>query len=109
MMMIWETNRLRRTIGVILWGSVSCLEIPELTAATIHSSSQTRYAMSVKAATDQISSMTLNAGSLSPLKSPVPTQLVKELLRKNDEEHDIYFGKNHFHNHFPHTLLSQFA
>jgi len=65
--------------------------------------------MSVKAATTRLSSMTLNTGPLSPLKPPAPTPLVTELLTKNDLEHDIYFGKNHFHNHFPHTLLSQFA
>ena len=46
---------------------------------------------------------------LSPLKPLTPSSLVIELLEKNNREHDIYFGPHLFHNHFPHTLLSQFA
>lgn len=50
-----------------------------------------------------------NKDPLSPLKPPAPTALVTELLEKNDKEHDIYFNDDHFHNHFPHALLSQFG
>jgi hypothetical protein len=46
---------------------------------------------------------------LSPLKPPTPSPLVAGLLAKNHDQHDIFFNKDHFHNHFPHTLLSQFA
>src|SRR5271169_5912857 len=65
--------------------------------------------MSVAAVQSRIASLSVNRDPLSPLKPPPPSAIVKELLVKNDTEHDIYFGKEHFHNHFPHTLLSQFA
>jgi hypothetical protein len=53
--------------------------------------------------------MNVGKGPLSPLRPPTPSPLVKDLLKRNDEEHDIFFGDNGFHNHFPHTLLSQFG
>jgi len=65
--------------------------------------------MSAASVQSRLASMNVGKGPLSPLRPPTPTPLVKDLLRRNDEEHDIYFGENHFHNHFPHTLLSQFG
>jgi Questin oxidase-like len=62
--------------------------------------------MSVREVQRRLASMSLDKSLLTP---PKPTALVTRLLEKNDAEHDIFFGKNHFHNHFPHTLLSQFA
>jgi hypothetical protein len=68
-----------------------------------------RLRMSAAAVQTRLASLSVNKDSLPPLKPPIPSTVVKELLEKNDTEHDIYFGKEHFHNHFPHTLLSQFA
>jgi Questin oxidase-like len=66
--------------------------------------------MSAAAIQSRLASLSVNNKyPLAPLKVPTPTPLVTELLDKNDKEHDIYFGPNHFHNHFPHALLSQFA
>ena len=65
--------------------------------------------MSTGAAQSRLASLNINKGPLSRLEPPTASPLVKELLEKNDREHDIFFGKDHFHNHFPHTLLSQFA
>jgi hypothetical protein len=57
----------------------------------------------------RLASLSVGKQGLSPLKPPEPTPLVAGLLAKNNEQHDIFLGKSHFHNHFPHTLLSQFA
>lgn len=65
--------------------------------------------MATAAAQSRLASLNINKGPLSRLEPPTPSSLVKDLLEKNDKEHDIFFGKDHFHNHFPHTLLSQFA
>jgi hypothetical protein len=65
--------------------------------------------MSAASVQSRLASMNVGKGPLSPLRPPTPTPLVKDLLKKNDEDHDIFFGDSHFHNHFPHTLLSQFA
>src|SRR5436305_2109116 len=65
--------------------------------------------MSSAAVQSRLASLNINKSSLSPLKPPSPTPLVAELIERNNKEHDIFFGKDHYHNHFPHTLLSQFA
>jgi hypothetical protein len=65
--------------------------------------------MSAAAVQSRLASLSVSASPLSPLHPPNLTDRVKQLLRKNDEEHDIFFNDQHFHNHFPHTLLSQFA
>jgi hypothetical protein len=65
--------------------------------------------MSAAAVQSRLASLSVNKPPLSPLTPAPPSRLVIELLERNNKEHDIYFGPNHFHNHFPHTLLSQFA
>ena len=65
--------------------------------------------MATAATQSRIASLNINKGPLSPLEPPPATPLVKDLLEKNNKEHDILFGKDHFHNHFPHAMLSQFA
>jgi len=65
--------------------------------------------MSAAAVQSRLASLRVAQDPLPPLKPPHPSSIVRELLEKNDTEHDIYFGKEHFHNHFPHTLLSQFG
>jgi hypothetical protein len=65
--------------------------------------------MSTAAAQSRLASLNINKGPLYRLEPPSASPLVKALLEKNDKEHDIFFGKNHFHNHYPHALLSQFA
>jgi hypothetical protein len=65
--------------------------------------------MSTASVQSRLASLSVNKPPLAPLKSPPPSALVTQLLDKNNKEHDIYFGEDHFHNHFPHTLLSQFA
>ena len=65
--------------------------------------------MSTAAVQSRLASLSINKSPLAPLTPPPPSPLVIELLEKNNKEHDIYFGKNHFHNHFPHALLSQFG
>ena len=71
--------------------------------------SHPKTAMSAASVQSRLASLKVGKSPLSRLQPPTPTPLVKELLEKNDKEHDIYFGKDHFHNHFPHTLLAQFA
>lgn len=65
--------------------------------------------MSAASVQSRLASLNVGVPPLSPLKPPPPSLLVKQLLDRNNREHDIYFGDSHFHNHFPHTLLSQFA
>lgn len=65
--------------------------------------------MSAASVQSRLASLSVGKSNLSRLQPPTPTPLVKDLLERNDKEHDIYFGKDHFHNHFPHTLLAQFA
>lgn len=66
--------------------------------------------MSTAAVQSRLASLSVNnKHPLAPLNAPTPTPLITELLDRNNKEHDIYFGSNHFHNHFPHALLSQFA
>ena len=65
--------------------------------------------MSTAAVQSRLASLSVNKDPLSPLKPPPPSAIVRELLEKNHAENDIYFGSNHFHNHFPHALLSQFS
>jgi len=68
-----------------------------------------KLSMSAAAVQSRLASLNVHASPLPPLPTPNLTDRVKELLEKNDKEHDIFFGEHHFHNHFPHTLLSQFA
>ena len=65
--------------------------------------------MSAASVQSRLASLNINKSPLSPLKAPTLSPLVKQLLDRNNKEHDIYFGDSHFHNHFPHALLSQFA
>ena len=65
--------------------------------------------MPAAAIQSRLASLRVSNDPLSPLKPSPPSAIVMELLEKNDKEHDIYFGSEHFHNHFPHTLLSQFG
>jgi hypothetical protein len=81
--------------------TVTILRLP------VHRALQVR--MSTTAVQSRLASLNINAAPLPPLHPPPLTNRVKQLLEKNNKEHDIFFGENHFHNHFPHTLLSQFA
>ena len=64
--------------------------------------------MSTATVQNRLASMSINKKPLPRLEM-TPTPLINQLLEKNDKEHHIFFGPSQFHNHFPHTLLSQFG
>ena len=93
------------TLGIRTDGSHVHYSIQDIHHYTL----SVRLIMSAASIQSRLASMHVGRGPLSPLRPPTPTPLVKDLLKRNDEEHDIWFGDSHFHNHFPHTLLSQFG
>jgi hypothetical protein len=59
--------------------------------------------------TSRLAALHLDGAPLAPLQGPKTSPLVNGLLDRNNKEHSVFFGEYNFRNHFPHTLLSQFA
>ncbi|PRP81649.1 hypothetical protein PROFUN_01156 [Planoprotostelium fungivorum] len=49
------------------------------------------------------------ATGIPPLFTSIKSQTCGELLESNHREHHIFFNEDHFHNHFPHALLTYYA